>query len=163
VSFGGEDDGDLTGTFLRAIFGTGLLAPADVTIVEGPLFGDRSWHEGIRVVRGVRDLATLFPRSDLLVTHFGMSALEALAAGLPAVTTTMNGAGELMRDGREGLIIAPGSAPALDGALRALFDADRRKSMGIAARALAENHTLDHNVRRMTAVYEEVIALKGRA
>jgi len=85
VSFGGEDAPDLTGIFLRATVGAGVLAARNVTVVAGPLFGERSWPEGIRVARGVRRLPALFPRHDLLVTHFGVSGLEALAAGLPVV------------------------------------------------------------------------------
>ncbi len=85
VSFGGEDASDLTGTFLRAAIGGGLLEARNVTVVVGPLFGDRTWPEGVRRVRGARRLQPLFPRHDLLVTHFGVTALEALAAGLPVV------------------------------------------------------------------------------
>jgi 2-polyprenyl-3-methyl-5-hydroxy-6-metoxy-1,4-benzoquinol methylase len=85
VSFGGEDAHDLTGTFLRAAIGRGMIAARNITAVAGPLFGERSWPEGIRVVRRVRRLPSLFPVSDLLVTHFGVAALEALAAGLPVV------------------------------------------------------------------------------
>lgn len=85
VSFGGEDVPDLTGTFLRAVIGRGLLTARNVTVVAGPLFGNRSWPAGINLVRGVRRLQPLFGGRDLLVTHFGVSALEALAAGLPVV------------------------------------------------------------------------------
>ena len=61
VSFGGEDAPDLTGTFLRATVDAGVLAARNLTVVAGPLFGERSWPEGIRVVRGVRRLPALFP------------------------------------------------------------------------------------------------------
>lgn len=85
VSFGGEDAHDLTGAFLRAAVGGGLLDARDVTVVAGPLFADRSWPDGIHLVHGVRRLQPLFPRHDILVTHFGVTALEALAAGLPVM------------------------------------------------------------------------------
>jgi 2-polyprenyl-3-methyl-5-hydroxy-6-metoxy-1,4-benzoquinol methylase len=85
VSFGGEDAPDLTGTFLRAAIGRGLIAARSFTVVAGPLFGDRAWPQGIRVVRGARSLRPQFGSHDLLVTHFGVTALEALAAGLPVV------------------------------------------------------------------------------
>jgi SAM-dependent methyltransferase len=85
VSFGGEDTPDLTGTFLEAAIDGGLIPARNLTVVAGPLFGERAWPEGIRVVRGVRRVSALFARHDLLVTHFGISALEALAMGLPVV------------------------------------------------------------------------------
>jgi 2-polyprenyl-3-methyl-5-hydroxy-6-metoxy-1,4-benzoquinol methylase len=85
VSFGGEDTRDLTGTFLRAAIGRRMIAAQNITVVAGPLFGERAWPAGIRVVRGVKSLRPLFASHDLLVTHFGISALEALAAGVPVV------------------------------------------------------------------------------
>jgi 2-polyprenyl-3-methyl-5-hydroxy-6-metoxy-1,4-benzoquinol methylase len=85
VSFGGEDVHDLTGVFLEAALGWRLVDARNVTVVAGPLFTNRAWPEGIRVLRGVRRLQSLFAGHDLFVTHFGVSALEALAAGLPVV------------------------------------------------------------------------------
>jgi UDP-glucose:(heptosyl)LPS alpha-1,3-glucosyltransferase len=84
-------------------------------------------------------------------------ALEALASGLPVVTTTMNGAGELMREGVEGFVIEPGKPEALREAMLRLFDPDARRKMGESARALAEKHTMEHNIREMTDVYEKVL------
>ena len=85
VSFGGEDALDLTGVLVRAIIEGGLFEPGSVTVVAGPLFGDRDWPAGIRVVKNPRSLRPLFARHDLLVTHFGMAAFEAMAAGLPVL------------------------------------------------------------------------------
>jgi len=85
VSFGGEDAHDLTGAFLRAAIRRGSVEARNVTVVAGPLFGSRSWPPGIRVVRDVHRLQALFALHDLLVTHFGIAALEALAAGVPVV------------------------------------------------------------------------------
>jgi SAM-dependent methyltransferase len=85
VSFGGEDAPDLTGIFLKAAIDGGMIPARNLTVVAGPLFGDRAWPEGMRVVHGARRLSALFARHDLLVTHFGLSALEALAAGLPVL------------------------------------------------------------------------------
>ncbi len=46
--------------------------------------------------------------------------LEALACGTPAVTTTANGAGELMEPGREGFVVEPGDIGAVASALEAI-------------------------------------------
>lgn len=56
----------------------------------------------------------------VLPTHYdpcSLSVLEALACGTPVVTTTANGAGELMADGREGSIVRPGDRGAIARAL----------------------------------------------
>ena len=83
--------------------------------------------------------------------------LEGFASGLPVITSMMNGAGELMTPGKEGFIVEPGDEDALAEAMSQCFDAEGRQSMGEAARALAETHTIDHNYREMLAVYERVM------
>jgi UDP-glucose:(heptosyl)LPS alpha-1,3-glucosyltransferase len=83
--------------------------------------------------------------------------LEALASGLPVVTTRMNGASELMRDGQEGFVLDdPADAAALAARLEKLLDPDLRAHLGRRARALAEAHTLAANFRQLAAVYEEI-------
>ena len=85
VSFGGEDGGDLSGRMVDAIREEGLFPDARVTLVEGPLFARRSWPKGVTVLKGVRRLAAVIAGHDLLFTHFGMTAFEALAVGVPAI------------------------------------------------------------------------------
>lgn len=82
--------------------------------------------------------------------------LEALASGLPVVTSRFNGAGELMTPGREGYLVAdPADADELMAALLPLVDRERREMFGRAARALALRHTLDHNVDEILSAYSE--------
>lgn len=84
--------------------------------------------------------------------------LEALACGLPVVTTRFNGAGELITPGREGYITNdPADEVELTAALEPLFDANVCEEMKPAARQLALRHTLDHNCREILAVYEEIV------
>jgi len=87
--------------------------------------------------------------------------LEALACGLPVVTTRFNGASELMEDGREGVVLdSPEETDRLADALGRLLDADRRRRMGAAGRETAEQHPIERNVREMTAVFETAAARK---
>jgi UDP-glucose:(heptosyl)LPS alpha-1,3-glucosyltransferase len=87
--------------------------------------------------------------------------LEALACGRPVVTTRFNGASELMDDEREGFVLeTPEELERLAEALDVLRDADLRRRMGAAARETAEQHTIERNVREMTAVFETAAARK---
>jgi 2-polyprenyl-3-methyl-5-hydroxy-6-metoxy-1,4-benzoquinol methylase len=85
VSFGGEDPRHLSEKLLSALLADGIFAAGQLTAVEGPLFGTRAWPEGVKVIRLPGALQEIIPDFDLLISHFGITALEALAAGVPVV------------------------------------------------------------------------------
>lgn len=69
---------------------------------------------------------------------FPRSVLEAMAAGLPVVTTDIRGCREAVRNGLSGSIVQPADADGLTSAIRHLVnDPDRRLEMGRQGRALA--------------------------
>ncbi|HEX2087324.1 MAG TPA: glycosyltransferase [Solirubrobacteraceae bacterium] len=79
------------------------------------------------------DVAALFDRADLFVLPsvvardgqmegIPVALMEALAHGVPAVSTALSGIPELVRDGTTGLLARPGDAASLAAALRALLD-----------------------------------------
>jgi len=79
---------------------------------------------------------------------------EAAACGLPQITTRE--AGDVVRNGVEGIIIRPGDVSALTDAIRHLYDhpeiVDR---MSVAARRrVVENFTWDHFRDRLLGAYE---------
>ena len=88
--------------------------------------------------------------------------LEALASGLPVVTSIYNGAGEIITGGAEGSVVDPQDIGALAAAIRAFLDPARREAAGKAARTLAEQHTMSHHVRQVLAVYGKALARKAR-
>jgi glycosyltransferase involved in cell wall biosynthesis len=68
---------------------------------------------------------------------FGLAFVEAMAAGLPVVTTRLGGAVEVVDD-TCGILVPPGSMADVAGALRTLLaDHDLRVRLGAAARARA--------------------------
>lgn len=64
--------------------------------------------------------------------------VEAMAAGLPVISTAVSGLPELVRDGETGLLVPPEDPAALAAALRRLTDPALRARFATAGRALVE-------------------------
>ena len=94
---------------------------------------------------------------------FGMVITEAMACGLPAITTTAAGASEVVDDGRTGTLLSDvADRAALVDAMRR-FGADeafRRDAGAAAARAMAEL-SWDAVATRTMAVYQELMDGRG--
>lgn len=74
---------------------------------------------------------------------FPYSIVEAMRAGVPVVATRVGGIPEAIADGKEGLLVEPGSSMAIVGALeRLLNDAQLRQALGRNARSKFENSLL---------------------
>jgi UDP-glucose:(heptosyl)LPS alpha-1,3-glucosyltransferase len=112
------------------------------------------------------DVVPLYGAADVYVqpTWYdpcSLVVLEALACGLPVITTRHNGASELMQDGREGYVLeAPDDIGQLADAMSRLLDADVRGRMASAARAAVQDHSIERNYREMMAVFEKAAARK---
>ena len=90
----------------------------------------------VRLLGFRRDIASLLRAFDVLAvpSHseaFGLSAAEAMAAGVPVVATRVGGLPEVVEDGVQGLLVPPGAPQALADAVVALLeDEARRRRMG---------------------------------
>jgi UDP-glucose:(heptosyl)LPS alpha-1,3-glucosyltransferase len=80
--------------------------------------------------------------------------LEALAMGLPVISTAFNGACEIMTDGRHGFVLAdPADVGALSGAMRRLLDATARREMSQACLALRPSLAYENHLDQLIAIY----------
>lgn len=90
--------------------------------------------------------------------------LEALARGLPCVTTRFNGAAEVMTDGREGFVIdTPDSVDDLADRIAKLRSPDLRGTMSQRAMELRERISMVRHVDELEAVYRDSVGRRHRA
>jgi len=83
--------------------------------------------------------------------------LEALACGLPVVTTRWNGAAEVMQAGRHGEVIdTPADAPALAAAIARCFDLELACACRADAPAMRERISMARHARELKVLYEQV-------
>ena len=89
--------------------------------------------------------------------------LEAMAYGLPVVSTAVDGVPEAVTDGGTGVLVPPGDTDAFGRALESLLaDPQRRNRLGEAGRLRVSGaFTLEKMVDELVAVYRDVV--RGRA
>jgi glycosyltransferase-like protein len=96
---------------------------------------------------------------------FGLVVLEALAAGLPVVASDIPVFAEYLEDGRSALLVPPGDAGALAGALgRLAADPDLRRRLAGGGRPLLERFTWEASAAAHREIYAqaEVSGVGGR-
>jgi len=114
----------------------------------------------IRFLGPVEDVAEILRWADLYLLpsqseSFGLSALEALATGVPVVGTNVGGLPEVVRHGIDGFLAPVGDVDTLaEGAVELLADDARWRVASLAARERAAAFATD----RIIPQYEEVYA-----
>ena len=119
------------------------------------------WH--LSLDPGSQELRDLFGQADIFAmpSHseaYGIAVAEALAAGLPIITTPVGALPEMVRDGENGFLIPPGRPDRLAEALAQLAGRrDLRARLGRNSRRLAEaEHDLTRNHRALLELLQEV-------
>ena len=122
--------------------------------------------EGI-VIAGQVDEAEkwrLLGEADLLCApslggeSFGMVLTEAFASGTPVVASDIAGYRDVVRDGRDGVLVPVGDAVALGETLLELaFDPARRSEMSKVALERAERFAWPHVALEVESVYEQAL------
>lgn len=89
---------------------------------------------------------------------FGLTPLEAMASGTPAVTSDAGAYAEMIEPGRTGMVVPAGDGAALTEAIRPyLADPALCVEQGAAARThVVENFALEREVAAIAEVYEEL-------
>ncbi|MDO8289809.1 MAG: glycosyltransferase family 4 protein [Parvibaculum sp.] len=122
-------------------------------------------HEGVVEVWGWQDDIAAVLRASAVIclpTYYREGAprilIEAAAIGRPVVTTDWPGCRDVVVDHVTGLLVPPRDVVTLANALRTLIaDADRRRDMGLAARAHAQaKFSNERAIAHLLSLYEDV-------
>jgi phosphatidyl-myo-inositol alpha-mannosyltransferase len=153
----------------EALRGAGV--PASLTVAGAsaedvePLLLER---EGVEIAGRVDDDEKwrLLGEADLLCApslggeSFGMVLTEAFASSTPVVASDIAGYRDVVRDGRDGVLVPVGNPVELGEALLALAqDPERRGRMAVAARDRAERFAWPRVAAEVAEVYESALAV----
>ncbi|QDU59826.1 Lipopolysaccharide core biosynthesis protein RfaG [Planctomycetes bacterium Pan216] len=125
--------------------------------------------DAVRFAGSRDDALPYYQAADVYVqpTYYdpcSLVVLEALACGLPVVTTRHNGAGELMEPGVSGAVIeTPTDVRGLAEAMDSFHEEEVRRVASVAARCNALENTIDHNAERLLSLYGDVAGRRACA
>lgn len=111
-----------------------------------------------------RDLPALYGAADVFLLPtiydpFSNASLEAIAAGIPVITTRANGCSEIMSDGRHGTLVEqPDDVPGITRALQFWADAAPRAEARPLLLELAARYDISVNVERTLDILLQVAA-----
>jgi glycosyltransferase involved in cell wall biosynthesis len=142
---------------------------------DGPLFGEfnASVHaqglaSHIHFLGLRRDIANVLAGFDLFVLPtyqeaLGTSFIEAMAAGLPVIGTTVDGVPEVIEDGVNGLLVPAYNNRELGSALLRLIDSpDERRRMGNEGLRITQSRfSVDTMADEMVEFYRSGLAERG--
>lgn len=128
-------------------------------VVAGRGQPERYPSNRVQFLGAVSNLAPVFAAADVFVlpTHydpFSNACLEALAAGLPVLTTTANGFCEVITPGTHGDIFEPGDSETLAAKLEFWREAGRAAAAGEACKKRAADFPITKNVEETLALLE---------
>ncbi len=134
---------------------------------------ERRWRRWARRLGVTRRGRVLFagPQDDVLPWYaaadvlalptlydpFPNVILEAMACGLPVITSTKSGARDILRDGENGYLRDALDQAGIRDAIEALSEPARRERIGRAARATVEPMTLTRMAEAYRALYAELL------
>ena len=107
-----------------------------------------------------KDVAAAISAADLFVwpalnEAYGMAILEAQAAGLPVIAGNSGGVGQIIRDGKTGILTKEGNIKDFADAIGTLLtESTRRSAMGEAAKQTTKK---DHSLQKAAQILDSIL------
>ena len=89
---------------------------------------------------------------------FGLSIIEAMACGIPVITTNVFGPGEIVRPDYDGIVVPPDDVNALaDAVVLLLSDRELREKIAQNAIMTAQEYDIRQYARQLLEIYQDLI------
>ncbi len=128
------------------------------------LISDLNCGDRVRLLGFVQDTLTLFEAMDVFVLSSIREGLpnvilEAMAMGVPVISTRVAGIPSLIQNDRNGILIEPGSVDQIVDALdRVIRDESRRRTFEDAGRSTVQNHfSFRERMQKLARIYDELL------
>ena len=120
-------------------------------------------HVAVRPTVPADKMPELYAEHDIFLFPSLMEGLpsvllEAMATGMPAITTETCGMPDVVQDGVNGKLIEPGNATAIEEAVVCLArSVEIRRSLGLAAQERMKRYTWERSSRLLESLYRRVL------
>jgi UDP-glucose:(heptosyl)LPS alpha-1,3-glucosyltransferase len=147
-----------------------LVAGKDDAIPYQARIQEMGLQERVRLLPARADVQWYYAAADVytgpsLEDTFALPPFEAMACGLPVITTVTNGTAEIMTDGVDGLIIEdPNDVTGLTERIRRLYqEPELRQRLAEQAQLTARKYTWEGNGEQIRAIFAEALRRKGHS
>jgi glycosyltransferase involved in cell wall biosynthesis len=145
-----------------------LVAGKDDATPYQKQIGESGLEGMVRFLPSRADVEWYYAAADAYVgpsleDTFAQPPAEAMACGLPVITSVTNGTAEIMTDGVDGLIVRdPTNAEELAAKIRLLLgDSELCMRLGENAARTAQRYTWDRNGEQIRTIFEEALRRKN--
>ena len=129
------------------------------------LIDDLKLNHRVKLAGWVEDVASILPTFDLFVSSaraepFGLSIVEAMAAGVPVIATASEGAREIIEPNQTGALVPASDIEAMAKTITSLLNdvGERKRLSQNAADAARRRFSLEQMVTKTEKIYAEVVA-----
>jgi len=149
---------------LTMTFAGGGVPPEEIQNFFGPELAGRIV---IRPVVAAENMPKLYAEHDIflfpsLVEGLPLVLLEAMATGMPVITTDTCGMADVVEHDFNGLLVCPAEARAIEDAVTRLANSSElRQKLGENARATMKRYTWERAARQLEGLYRRVLATEA--
>ena len=150
---------------LTMTFAGGGVPPEEIQQFFGTELASRIL---VRPVVAAENMPELYAEHDVflfpsLMEGLPLVLLEAMAGGMPVITTDTCGMADVVEHDFNGLLVRPADAGAIEDAVMRLADSgELRQRLGENARATMKRYTWERAARQMEALYRHVLAAEAK-